>query len=63
MPKKKRKYSHLRSWAVSRHYCNPRGVNVLARSGKEALKLVNHMYGYASGVAYCAETKEEVVQR
>jgi len=50
----------MRSWAFRRDGYSPAGGNVLAKTGKEALKLVHFMHGHASNTTvYCAETNEQ----
>ena len=55
--------NRLRSWAFKRPYCKPSAGFVLARSGAEALKLLNFAYGFCTDAkVYCAETNEQASQ-
>lgn len=52
----------IRSWAYRRDGYSPDSGNVLAKTAKEALKLVHFMHGYASNTTvFCAETGEKWV--
>ncbi len=49
----------MKNWAFRRPYCNPASGFVLAKTGQEAIKLLNYAYGYCIGTTvFCAETDE-----
>lgn len=54
--------NELKTWAFKRKSCEPSsGGFVLAKTGKEALLLVNYAYGYITDTTlFCAETGEIV---
>ncbi len=50
----------LKSWAFRRPFCVPAGGFVLAKTGSEAIELINYAHGYASHTSiFCAETGEK----
>ena len=54
----------LKNWGFRRPYCSPDTGSILAKTGEEALKLVNFMYGSCGGTTvYCAETGERYINK
>lgn len=52
--------SVLRIWSYRRPDCDPSGGTVLAKTGSEALKLLNYAHGFCTGCSvYSAETGEK----
>lgn len=50
----------FKTWAFRRPFCSPSTGTLQAKTGKEALKLVHYMYGFASDTeVYCMETEEK----
>jgi len=39
----------MKNWSFNRPYCSPNSGFVMARTGEEAIALVNGAYGYCSG--------------